>query len=76
MTDAPTPGQVAYEAYQAAYDCCIWTLPWAQLQPHFRHVWDAAAQAVLAHALAARVWARQAPSSRWQVVPPPQEDTP
>jgi hypothetical protein len=44
----PTPGQICYEAYQAAYDCFIWTLPWTQLQPHFRHVWDAAAQAVLA----------------------------
>lgn len=48
MSDTRSPGQLCYEAYQAAYDCFIWTLPWAQLQPHFRRVWDAAAQAVLA----------------------------
>lgn len=48
MTDTPTPGQVCYQAYQTAYDCFIWTLPWGQLQPHFRHVWEVAAQAVLA----------------------------
>lgn len=46
MPDHPTPGQVCYEAYQAAYACFIWTLPWHQLQPHFRRVWEAAAQAV------------------------------
>jgi hypothetical protein len=27
-------------------------------------------------ALAARVWTRQAPSSRWQVVPPTEEEAP
>jgi hypothetical protein len=48
VSDTPTPGQIAYEAYQAAYDCFVWTLPWAQLQPHFRRVWEAAAQAVRA----------------------------
>jgi hypothetical protein len=48
MRNTPTPGQVCYEAYQAAYECYVWTLPWTQLQPHFRQVWEAAAQAVLA----------------------------
>lgn len=60
-----TPGQVCYEAYQAAYDCFIWTLPWAQLQPHFRQVWEAAAQAVL------EAWA-QATIDSWQT---PREET-
>ena len=35
-----------------------------------------AAQAVRTQALAARVWDRQAPSSRWQVVPPAGEEAP
>lgn len=50
MMPDPTPGQCCYEAYQAAYECYVWTLPWHQLQPHFRQVWEAAAQAVLDHA--------------------------
>jgi len=35
-------------------------------------VWDAQRQAPPGEALAARVWARQAPSARWQELPPPQ----
>jgi hypothetical protein len=51
---------------------------WQLLEPATRVFWEAIAQAVLAadddaQALAVRVWARQAPSSRWRVVRP--EDT-
>jgi hypothetical protein len=72
----PTPGQICYDAWRALqrrpwlYDC---PLPWEQLHTSTQAAWEAAAQAVLDAALADRVWARQAPSSRWQVVPPPQD---
>jgi hypothetical protein len=74
----PTPGQTAYETYFQALYATIPTSSdvWTWQTPAVQRAWEAAAQAVLDADLAARVWARQAPSSRWQVVPPPQEDTP
>lgn len=77
MPDTPTPGQVAYEAWRADI---LGTrrppdyAPWKALHPNQRRAWEAAARAVLTQALADRVWARQAPSSRWQETP--QEETP
>jgi len=48
MSDTPTPGQIAYEAYCATLDH-TWTKPaWRHLAPEIHRAWDAAAQAVLA----------------------------
>jgi len=79
MTPTPTPGQICYEAYLRN-----WTIPglrtWDEEPLGQQRAWEAAAQAVLdavqpppGAALAARVWTRQAPSARWQELPPPQD---
>jgi hypothetical protein len=74
MPDTRTPGEIVYAAYvtaveQRLVDVAITTAMWARLLPAEQRAWEATA-------LAARVWARQAPSSRWQVVPPEEEDAP
>jgi hypothetical protein len=79
MPDTRTPGEICYAAWerslqQRALAPTRTTQMWQLLPTTEQDAWEAAAQAVLDHALAARVWARQAPSSRWQVVPP--EETP
>jgi hypothetical protein len=81
MSETPTPGQTCYEVFLGARYPQPSTFrdmysPWEEIAPEAQYAWETAAQAVLAAALAARVWARQAPSSRWQVVPQPQEDAP
>jgi hypothetical protein len=73
MPDTRTPGEIAYAAYvtaveQRRVDAAITTAMWARLRPAEQRAWEATA-------LAARVWARQAPSSRWLVVPQAEEET-
>lgn len=46
---SPTPGQVAYEAFLAAWAPRSGPpVPWGDLPPLAHHAWEAAAQAVLA----------------------------
>lgn len=71
---AETAGQRAYETYAALLQAQWPMAVWSGLSALERYAWEAAAQAVLTQALADRVWARQAPSSRWQETP--KEETP
>jgi len=50
LSDTPTPGQLAYEAYNAAYDTeMVWgDHGWFALPIMTQRAWEAAAQAVLA----------------------------
>lgn len=74
MPDTPTPGAIAYAAYVAAYPDVDWDpCTWRELVRTEQQRWEAAAQAVRADLLADMAWAQQAPSSRWLVVPPPEE---
>jgi hypothetical protein len=77
MTDtpSPTPAQIAYDAYMAVL-ALAFPMDFAALPVTYRRAWDAAAQAVRLDLLADSAWARQAPSSRWQVVPQTEEDAP
>jgi hypothetical protein len=79
MPDTRTPGEICYEVYYTAlcpFPVHCLGLTWQATPYAQQRAWEAAAQAVLAAALAARVWARQAPSLRWQVVPQTEEKTP
>lgn len=49
MPDTPTPGQVCYEAFDAAYPADRFVrLTWHEQAPAVQAAWEAAAQAVLA----------------------------
>jgi hypothetical protein len=73
MPDALTPGQVAYAAWWMTFSDSQSAPSYQEQTPRTQRAWEAAAQAVLAQALADRVWARQAPSSRWQERPQEEE---
>lgn len=50
MSEAQTPGQIAYEAYAAALPERVYfpAVPWLRIDAGHQHAWDAAALAVLA----------------------------
>jgi hypothetical protein len=75
MTPTPTPAQIAYTAYMAVLHLSF-PMDFAALPVTHRRAWEAAAQAVRLDLLADIAWERQAPSSRWQVMPPPPADPP
>jgi hypothetical protein len=52
MTDTPTPGEIAYEAYVASLWQQHTMFPWRYLQAPVQTAWEAAAQAVLAQGTA------------------------
>jgi hypothetical protein len=79
MADTRTPGQVAYAAWHAIVIPALvpgYGEDWSQVSALEQRAWEAAAQAVRLDLLADLAWARQAPSSRWQVVPQAEEETP
>lgn len=59
---SPTPGQIAYEAWQGTYyqgTAVLAAVPWAVCSADYQRAWEVAAQAVLAgfHAQLAHAWA-------------------